>query len=329
MDPAIQSDEQQDIIGESGTAPDVLPPPTTAAVTPAAAYMPIASDEAEISSEVPVVLPAPAPPLPPSPPQRVRTEPAPVPSTRALRMLLSVLKHNPTEVVQEVGVLLMLHASSIEVAKAAPTAGYTSSNEGGGGDGKIGRRSTPRIKEREELAKLKRRTQEAEDLLSIAFLASEEKGRRDAWENTAPDSELTTSVLTTAGAVKAVNNKICRKTRFYHQLREPARVEDRLRAWAATRGREVAALRELLGLSEAGKGKGSTAVVRPSPANAQLVLDRLALICAEKVEKVRTPVVMLFRMQYAAEKEMLCMYSPVNFFFRMMFWFVGVFSKKK
>ncbi|CAM9930986.1 unnamed protein product, partial [Hapterophycus canaliculatus] len=223
------------------------------------------------------------PPLVPAPP-------APVPSTQTLRMLFSILKHNPTEAVQEVGVLLMLHASSIEVAKATAAAVNPSDSggdDGGGGNGKRGRISTPRVKEREEIAKLKRRTHEAEELLAIAALASEEKDYPGAGQKEEPGGDSTGSVLPAAGAAKTTRKKtgLGNKTRFQHQLRQPVKVEDRLRAWAATRGREVAGLRELLGLSVARKGKGSTAVVQPSPAAARLVRDRIALISAESVKK--------------------------------------------
>lgn len=213
---------------------------------------------------------------------------APVPTTRSLRMLLGVLKHNPAGAIREVGVLLMLHASSIEVAKASttpPTAGAAaaaaatsgaaaqipsvllSSKNGSGGGRRGGKECQPQTKQREESARLKRRTEEAEAVLTLALTAERRRN----------DSNLAAGCATTVPPT-ITNNK----TRFQHQLRRPAKVEDRLQAWAATRGREVFGLRELLGLSA-----GGDVVVRPRPADAQLVRDRVPRIPAGKVRKVR------------------------------------------
>lgn len=223
---------------------------------------------------------------------------APVPTTRSLRMLLGVLKHNPAGAIREVGVLLMLHASSIEVVKASATLPVVSaaassspsstpscssssaqipsgvlSGKSGGGGGRGGKGwCQPRTtKKREESARLKRRTEEAEAVLTLA-LATEKKTTDDG-TRLAPGGATAAPPTTTT-----TNNK----TRFQHQLRQPAKVEDRLQAWAATRGREVAGLRELLGLSTTGGGLS----VRPRPADIQLVLNRVSRISAGSVRKV-------------------------------------------
>ncbi|CAM9397225.1 unnamed protein product, partial [Ectocarpus sp. 6 AP-2014] len=211
--------------------------------------------------------------LPPAPP-RVRV---PVPTARCLRMLLSVLKHNPAGAVQEVGVLLMLHAAAIEVAKPAPAsadgaAGHPNETpsalvpaKGGVGARTARARHQTRVKQREESAKLKRRVDEAAAVLAIALTAAKTSGMRT------PRG---------AGVAAIAKKKGGRKTRFRHQLRQPPNVEDGLQAWAATRGREVFGLRELLGLSA-----GEPPIVQPSPSHAQLVRDRVARISARKVEK--------------------------------------------
>lgn len=192
--------------------------------------------------------------------------PVPVPATRSLRMLLGVLKHNPVGVIREVGVLLMLHVSSTEVAIAAgAAAGGTpsalpSSDRRSGGAG--GRELQPRTKKRRESARVKRRTEEAAAVLALALAAEKRKVGGLA-----------------AGGV-AAPRLIKSKTRFQHQLRQPAKVEDRLQAWAATRGREVAGLKELLALSAGGESGASSA-------GSRLVRDRVNRIPAGQVRKVR------------------------------------------
>lgn len=228
-----------------------------------------------------------AAPLPPSPPPIVRAAPASVPSTRSLRMLFTILKHNPTATVQEVGVVLMLHLFN-RTSKGNHCRRKCLWQRRRWQQEERKSRSARAIKEREEVAKLNRRTCEAEDLLAIATLTSEERHHRRDGKKAVSGGGSTASALPAAGAKKQTRKKT--KTRFVHQLRQPVKVEDRLRAWAATRGREVAALRELLGLSEARKGKRLAAVVQPSPAYARLVRERVALISAEKVDKVRAPV---------------------------------------
>lgn len=215
--------------------------------------------------------------LPPAPP-RARVS---VPTSRCLRMLLGVLKHNPAGVVQEVGVLLMLHAASIEVAKPTaaaadaaaghadetPTAALVPAKSGiGAGKGRT--RHQARVKQREEDAKLKRRVDQAAAVLAVALAAVKTSGMRAARG---------------AGVAATPKKKGGHKTRVRHQLRQPPNVEDGLQAWAATRGREVFGLRELLGLSA-----GEPPIVQPAPSHAQLVRDRVARISAGKVEKVRT-----------------------------------------
>lgn len=213
---------------------------------------------------------------------------APVPTTRCLRMLLGVLKHNPAGAIREVGVLLMLHASSIEVAKAstAPVvssaasssssaqipSGVLSGKSDSGGRG--GKGCQPRTKQRQESARLMRRTEEAEAVLTLAL----------ATDKTRNGGSLPSGGPTAVPRPTTTSNK----TRFQHQLRQPAKVEDRLQAWAATRGREVSGLRELLGLST-GAGELS---VRPRPADVQLVLDRVSRISAGSVRKVRRGVLL-------------------------------------
>ncbi|CAM9777220.1 unnamed protein product, partial [Ectocarpus fasciculatus] len=211
--------------------------------------------------------------LPPAPP-RVRV---PVPTSRCLRMLLGVLKHNPAGVVQEVGVLLMLHAASIEVANPTATtadaaAGHADETpsalvtaKGGARAGAGRARHQARVKQREESAKLKRRVDEAAAVLAVALAAVKTSGMRAARG---------------AGVAATAKKKGGHKTRFRHQLRQPPHVEDGLQAWAATRGREVFGLRELLGLSA-----GEPPIVQPAPSHAQLVRDRVARISAGKVEK--------------------------------------------
>ncbi|CAM9505472.1 unnamed protein product, partial [Ectocarpus sp. 13 AM-2016] len=210
--------------------------------------------------------------LPPTPP-RVRV---PVPTARCLRMLLSVLKHNPAGVVQEVGVLLMLHAAAIEVAKPTPTAadgaaGHPNETpsalvpaKDGVGAGTRARHQA-RVKQREESAKIKRRVDEAAAVLAIALTAVKTSGMR---------------TLRGAGAAAIAKKKGGHKTRFRHQLRQPPNVEDGLQAWAATRGREVFGLRELLGLST-----GEAPIIQPASSHAQVVRDRIARISTGKVKK--------------------------------------------
>ncbi|CAM9685276.1 unnamed protein product [Ectocarpus sp. 8 AP-2014] len=192
-------------------------------------------------------------------------------------MLLSVLKHNPAGVVQEVGVLLMLHAAAIEVAKPTPTsadgvAGHPNETpsalvpaKGRVGAGTARARHQACVKQREESAKLKRRVDEAAAVLAIALTAAKTSGMRT------PRG---------AGVAATAKKKGGHKTRFRHQLRQPPNVSDGLQAWAATRGRGVFGVRELLGLSA-----GEPPIVQPAPSHAQLVRDRVARISARKVEK--------------------------------------------
>ncbi|CAM9636634.1 unnamed protein product [Ectocarpus sp. 4 AP-2014] len=211
--------------------------------------------------------------LPPAPP-RVRV---PVPTARCLRMLLSVLKHNPAGVVQEVGVLLMLHAAAIEVAKPTPTAadgaaGHPNETpsalvpaKSGVGGGTARARHQAHVKQREESAKITRRVDEAAAVLAVALTAVKTSGMRTRQG---------------AGVAAIAKTKGGYKTRFRHQLRQPPKVEDGLQAWAATRGREVFGLRELLGLSA-----GESPIVQPATSHVQLVRDRVARISAGKVKK--------------------------------------------
>ena len=207
----------------------------------------------------------------------------PVPTTRSLRMLLGVLKHNPAGTVQEVGVLLMLYVSFVEMAKkktedAAATAAETPaalpSNKGGGKGVKAGKRSPPRTKQREECAQIKRRSEEAATVLALA-LAAEKQQQQQQKKNG--------SVAAAGVAVPAHSGSAAKKgstTRFRHQLRQPAKIEDRLQPWAATRGREVAGVRRLLALSTRGG-------LAASSAGARLVRDRAERISARKATKVR------------------------------------------
>lgn len=201
--------------------------------------------------------------------------PVPVPATRSLRMFLGVLKHKPAGVIREVGVLLMLHVSSTEVAiasgaaapavaaAAAETPSAQLSQIGCAGGGRGGRGIQPQTKQHRESADFERRAQEAAAVLALAL--STEKRR------------VGCSAAGGATAPRLAKNN---KTRFQHQLRQPAKVEDRLQAWAATRGREVAALKELLALSALGE-------LRASSAGARLVRDRAGRIPVGQVEKVR------------------------------------------
>eukprot|EP00903_Cladosiphon_okamuranus_P014215 g13207.t1 len=173
--------------------------------------------------------------------------PAPVPTPHSLRMFLGVLKHNPAGVIREVGVLLMLHVASIEVAVAAGAAAAEKpsallSSVDGRARSRPGRKGfQPQTKQRRDSAHLERRAQEAAAVLALALSAE----KRRAGHSEARGA-------TVARLTK--NNK----TRFQHQLRQPVKVEDRLQAWAATRGREVTALKELLVLSGEGElGAGS------------------------------------------------------------------------
>lgn len=195
--------------------------------------------------------------------------PVPVPTTRSLRMFLGVLKHNPSGVIREVGVLLMLHASSTEVAIAAGTiaaeapSALLSNKACNSSVGGRRRRPHPQSKQRRESAHLERRAQEAAALLALALSTEQRRVGYPA-----------TGVVTAARSTKR------NKTRFQHQLRQPAKVEDRLQAWAATRGREVSALRQLLA-QPAGAELGA------SSAGARLVRDRAGRIPVGQVRKVR------------------------------------------
>lgn len=195
--------------------------------------------------------------------------PAPVPTIRSLRMFLGVLKHNPAGVIREVGVLLMLLVASIEVAIAAGAAADAGaplaalSSDGCNSGGRGGRGLQPRTKQRRESARLSRRIEEAAEMLALAISA--EKRRISGWA---------------AGGVATPRLTKQNKTRFPHQLRQLAKVEDRLQAWATTRGREVSGLKGILALSVGGGLGASSAGVR-------LVRDRVNRIPAGQVEKVR------------------------------------------
>lgn len=190
-----------------------------------------------------------------------------VPTTRSLRMLLGVLKHNPAGAIREVGVLLMLYVSSIEVATAAGAAAAVDTpsapplSDGCTSGGKAGRRFQPRTKELRKSDHLKRRNEEAAAVLALAT--------EDRRVGSLKPGSVTTPRLTKRN-----------KTRFQHQLRQLTKVEDRLQGWAATRGREVSGLQELLSLSAGG---GLSA----SPVDVRLVRDRAKRITVERVEKVR------------------------------------------
>lgn len=198
-------------------------------------------------------------------PERVSV---PVPTTRCLRMFLGVLKHNPVGVIREVGVLLMLLVSSIEVAIGAcaatdKTPSVPPSSDEHDSSGRGGRGLQPRPKQRREDAHLARRSKEAAEVLALALAA--EKRMVSGW---------------VAGGVAAPRLTKKNKTRFPHQLRQFAKVEDRLQAWAATRGREVSGLKGVLILSS-GAELGARSV------GAQLVRDRVACVPVRQVEKVR------------------------------------------
>ncbi len=209
--------------------------------------------------------------------------PMPVPTTRSLRMLLGVLKHNPAGVVREVGVLLMLYVSSLEAAAktgGAIASGVTPSAlpSSGGGSGPAvrgGKRLPPRTKQLEETAQVKRRSEEAAVVLALA-LAADKEGKK----------EKTIGGSAAAGAIHAPRAAKRNTTRFRHRLRQPQKVEARLQAWAATRGREVAGLRQLLAQSTRDGPVSSSA-------GARLVRERAERISARKVAKVRRYVAVL------------------------------------
>lgn len=201
-------------------------------------------------------------------PAAAMATPVLLPSTRSLRMFLGVLKHNPVGVIRDVGVLLMLFVSSTEAAAAAGAAATPSAPLPGDGCNR-GRTDSrgfqPRTNQSRESAHQKRRSEEAAAVLALA-LATEK--RRVEW-------------LAAGGGVTASGLAKRNKLRFQHQLRQPAKMEDRLQTWAATRGCEVSALQKILALSAGGAvGAGS--------AGARLVRDRASRIPMKQVGKVRS-----------------------------------------
>lgn len=209
--------------------------------------------------------------------------PMPVPTTRSLRMLLGVLKHNPAGVVREVGVLLMLYVSSVEAAvktdgtiASAETPPAPPSSRGDSGPAvRGGKRLPPRTKQLGETAQLKRRSEEAATVLALALAAEQEEKKAKTIGSSAA-----------AGVVPAPRLAKRNTTRFRHQLRQPEKVEDRLQAWAATRGREVAGVRQLLAQS-------TRAGPLASWAGARLVRERVERTSRRKVSKVRRYVLVL------------------------------------
>eukprot|EP00752_Nemacystus_decipiens_P010831 g9630.t1 len=190
--------------------------------------------------------------------------PAPVPTIHSLRMFLGVLKHNPVGLIREVGVLLMLHVLSTEVAVAARAAAAAAaaeppsavlSNDGRDAGGREGRRLPRRTEIRRESAHQKRRAEEAVAVLALALSAEKGTIGRSA----------AAAAAAAGGATAARATK--HRTRFRHQLRQPAKVEDKLQAWAATRGRELATLKAILELSVGGQ-------LVAGSAGARLVRDR-------------------------------------------------------
>lgn len=223
-------------------------------------------EQEEATAEAPAEAGAETLPLPAAAMTTPVLLPVPVPTARSLRMFLSVLKHNPAGVVREVGVLLMLHVASTEVAIAAESPPALVSKGGSTAGGRTRRGLHPQTKQRRDSAHLKRRSQEAAAVLALALSAEKRRNGR-----------LGAGTATAARLIKST------KTRFRHQLRQPAKVEDRLQAWAATRGREVTALKELLTISAAGNMDASSA-------GAQLVRDRAGRIAVGEVGKVRQSV---------------------------------------
>lgn len=178
-----------------------------------------------------------------------------VPTIHTLQGLLGVLKHTRGGVVKDVGVLLMLLASAIEVTKVSSPEIADCGGHAGRGSNVRGQMQSGN--QQKEQAQLKRRT-EAAAMLALAR-------------------------LTTIGNKQLSDGKSChnggkvagRTKKKLHQLRERPRVEDELQEWAAKHWRDVPELKTLLGH------------YRGVPlANARLVRDRVVLIpegCAGKV----------------------------------------------
>lgn len=179
-------------------------------------------------------------------------------------MLLSVLKHSPAEIVKTVGVLLMLLASAIEVAGTSRASTLVNGGGGGGGVGRGDSRSSLRgapqsVKRREDRDIIERQTEAA----AMLALARRQRG----------PTTVTYGTSSGGGATKSSPTVPSKKRRG--RLRQAAKVEEKVQAWAAKRGRNVSGLKALLGLS---------ASIRPM--DARLLNDRAARTSMEKASQV-------------------------------------------
>ncbi len=208
-----------------------------------------------------------------------------VPTARILRMLLGVLKHNPTGILHEVGVLFMLYVSSVEVAAktvgataADPLSPSTLRSTSGGGGGRVkGRKGSPpprSSKQREESALVERRPDEVAKVLALALAAEKDKKKIKKGG-------------VAAGAVPAPRDPKKKSTtatrlRHHQSSRQAAKeqLDNLLQAWAAARGGNVGGVRKLLALSTRA---GLPAV---GSAGWRLVCDGVGRISAERARKV-------------------------------------------
>lgn len=172
-------------------------------------------------------------------------------------MLLSLLKRNPAGVVKDVGVQLMLFASSIEVTKACPPPPTLDKCRGRNRGTELERR-----KQRDERGELERQA-EATCILTLA--------RRV--ERSRAGSTAETGGGTQNGGSAAISKT--KKKKKCYKLRKSVKVEDGLQDWAAKRGHNISEFMRLLGLFRG-----------IEPADAKLVLDRVVRIPAGDAAKV-------------------------------------------
>lgn len=179
-----------------------------------------------------------------------------MPTDRVFRMLLSLLKRNPAGIVKDVGVQLMLFASSIEVTKVCPPAPALDQSRGSNRGTELERR-----KQRDQRGELERQA-EATCILTLARRA--ERSRAISMAETGGDTLNGTNATPTANTKK----KRCK-------LRKTIKVEDGLQDWAAKSGHNISEFVRLLGLFRG-----------IEPADAKLVRDRVVRIPAGAAAKV-------------------------------------------
>eukprot|EP00904_Undaria_pinnatifida_P003814 jgi/Undpi1/13433/HiC_scaffold_8.g03092.m1 len=198
------------------------------------------------------ILPTPLPPLPQ------------VPVDATLRMLLGVLKTRPVAIVQDVGVLLMVLASAIEVTRGCAPLSVVDAEAGRGGRADGGttlqrrvpqprqQRGAPSSRQKREEQAQVERWEEATAVLTLAHQANRAK------KQIAAGKSGRAGRAGRAGKAAAAAATAVKTTRSHRALRKTDDVGDGLKAWALKCSRNVPALRALLGRSRE---------VRPSDAD--------------------------------------------------------------